>query len=199
MIYIYISIIFKALFDNLRIKKSQVPNVISPRGIWCLYPSEGTSLLSQGMIKKIISYNLYTFKCFYFQMASTWWGNLSLLIDNGTAHGDNSSCFSATQSTVLKGVNFGGVPIVLLLDFIVFLVGSLCVFDGMKHESFIVSRDLIVSQIHWCDVIVCCCIPVCRCSYWLLLWSEGNCGTMGDSHLLQRLKGMWHGNTIYCK
>lgn len=64
-------------------------------------------------------YNLYL--CL-FQMASTLWGQLSILEDNGTGHVDNSSCFSATQSTVLKGVNFGGLPIVLLLDFIVFLV-----------------------------------------------------------------------------
>lgn len=69
--------------------------------------------------KKKSLYNLYLF---LLQMASTWWGQLSVPVDNGTGHVDNSSCFSATQSTVLKGVNFGGVPIVLLLDFIVFLV-----------------------------------------------------------------------------
>lgn len=55
-------------------------------------------------------------------MASTLWGQLSMSADNGTGLADNSSCFSATQSTVLKGVNFGGLPVVLLLDFIVFLV-----------------------------------------------------------------------------
>jgi len=64
-------------------------------------------------------YNLYLH---LLQMASTWWGQLSMSVDNGTVHVDNSSCFSATQSTVLKGVNFGGVPIVLMLDCIVFLV-----------------------------------------------------------------------------
>lgn len=62
-------------------------------------------------------YNLYL--CL-FQMASTLWGQFSILMDNDTRVGN--SCFSATQSTVLKGVNFGGLPIVLLLDFIVFLV-----------------------------------------------------------------------------
>lgn len=67
-------------------------------------------------------------------MASTWWGHLPHVIDNGTAHEDNSSCFSAMQSTVLKGVNFGGVPIVLLLDFIVFLVSSLCVYDSVYTD-----------------------------------------------------------------
>ncbi|XP_051747152.1 CSC1-like protein 1 isoform X2 [Ctenopharyngodon idella] len=53
-------------------------------------------------------------------MASTLWGQFSILMDNDTRVGN--SCFSATQSTVLKGVNFGGLPIVLLLDFIVFLL-----------------------------------------------------------------------------
>uniref|UniRef100_A0A8C7QG56 Transmembrane protein 63A n=1 Tax=Oncorhynchus mykiss TaxID=8022 RepID=A0A8C7QG56_ONCMY len=49
---------------------------------------------------------------------STWWG----LVKNGSAHHvDNSSCFSSTESTVLKGNNFGGVPVVLLLDFSFFL------------------------------------------------------------------------------
>ncbi|XP_028970401.2 CSC1-like protein 1 [Esox lucius] len=43
-------------------------------------------------------------------------------VNNGSATYDNSSCFSATESTVLKGVSFGGVHVVLLLDFIVFLV-----------------------------------------------------------------------------
>uniref|UniRef100_A0A8C8H1D9 Transmembrane protein 63A n=1 Tax=Oncorhynchus tshawytscha TaxID=74940 RepID=A0A8C8H1D9_ONCTS len=53
---------------------------------------------------------------------STWWG----LVKNGSAHHvDNSSCFSSTESTVLKGNNFGGVPVVLLLDFSFFLVLSI--------------------------------------------------------------------------
>ncbi|XP_064195219.1 CSC1-like protein 1 isoform X1 [Anguilla rostrata] len=55
-------------------------------------------------------------------MGSPWWERFSLLADNGTAGNDTGSCFSATESTVLRGVNFGGVPVVLLLDFIVFMV-----------------------------------------------------------------------------
>uniref|UniRef100_A0A3Q1BDD7 Transmembrane protein 63A n=1 Tax=Amphiprion ocellaris TaxID=80972 RepID=A0A3Q1BDD7_AMPOC len=35
---------------------------------------------------------------------------------------DNSTCYNPSQNTVLSGLEFGGVPIVLLLDFIVFLV-----------------------------------------------------------------------------
>ncbi|KAL0196371.1 hypothetical protein M9458_009943, partial [Cirrhinus mrigala] len=54
-------------------------------------------------------------------MASTWWERLSVSANNGTVYVDNSSCFSATQSTVLKGVNFGGVPTVLLMDFVLFV------------------------------------------------------------------------------
>uniref|UniRef100_A0A673W6Z2 Transmembrane protein 63A n=1 Tax=Salmo trutta TaxID=8032 RepID=A0A673W6Z2_SALTR len=55
-------------------------------------------------------------------MSSTWWG----LVKNGSAHHvDNSSCFSSTQSTVLKGNSFGGVPVVLLLDFRMLLLASL--------------------------------------------------------------------------
>ena len=57
-------------------------------------------------------------------MSSKWWAERRPLVTNGTTPGDNSSCFTSSQSTVLKGVSFGGVPIVLLLDFTVFLVGS---------------------------------------------------------------------------
>ena len=34
----------------------------------------------------------------------------------------NGSCYSPTQSAFLKDVQFGGVPVVLLLDFVLFLV-----------------------------------------------------------------------------
>lgn len=56
-------------------------------------------------------------------MPSTWWEQWPLLVRNGTSPPsvDSSVCFNST-STVLKGNKFGGVPIVLLLDFIVFLV-----------------------------------------------------------------------------
>uniref|UniRef100_A0AAQ5X0S5 Transmembrane protein 63A n=1 Tax=Amphiprion ocellaris TaxID=80972 RepID=A0AAQ5X0S5_AMPOC len=48
-----------------------------------------------------------------------------LLVNNGTnppRFWDNSTCYNPSQNTVLSGLEFGGVPIVLLLDFIVFLV-----------------------------------------------------------------------------
>ncbi|XP_076862449.1 CSC1-like protein 1 isoform X2 [Brachyhypopomus gauderio] len=70
-------------------------------------------------------------------MASEWWKRFHLLEDNGTLRADNS-CFSATQSTVLSGVKFGGVPVVLLLDFIVFL--PVCVQVLLLMFSFIRRR-----------------------------------------------------------
>uniref|UniRef100_A0A8C2ZAJ2 Transmembrane protein 63A n=1 Tax=Cyclopterus lumpus TaxID=8103 RepID=A0A8C2ZAJ2_CYCLU len=58
-------------------------------------------------------------------MSSPWQEQWPLLASNGSNHSgfpDNTSCFSSTQSTVLKGVGFGGVPIVLLINFCVFLM-----------------------------------------------------------------------------
>uniref|UniRef100_A0A4W5MT99 Transmembrane protein 63A n=1 Tax=Hucho hucho TaxID=62062 RepID=A0A4W5MT99_9TELE len=72
-------------------------------------------------------------------MSSTrWW-----LVKNGSAHHvDNSSCFSATESTVLKGNSFGGVPVVLLLDFSVFLVCvCVCVCGCCSWLPYIIRMD----------------------------------------------------------
>ncbi|KAM9783339.1 CSC1-like protein 1 [Neosynchiropus ocellatus] len=52
-------------------------------------------------------------------MSSPWLVAWPLQVSNST--NDTTSCYSATQTTVLNGVNFGGVPIVLLLNFCVFL------------------------------------------------------------------------------
>uniref|UniRef100_A0A8C8M163 Transmembrane protein 63A n=1 Tax=Oncorhynchus tshawytscha TaxID=74940 RepID=A0A8C8M163_ONCTS len=70
---------------------------------------------------------------------STWWG----LVKNGSAHHvDNSSCFSSTESTVLKGNNFGGVPVVLLLDFSFFLVCvCVCVCGCCSWLPYIIRMD----------------------------------------------------------
>uniref|UniRef100_A0A3P8SAA9 Transmembrane protein 63A n=1 Tax=Amphiprion percula TaxID=161767 RepID=A0A3P8SAA9_AMPPE len=57
-------------------------------------------------------------------MSSPWWW-WDQLVNNGTnppRFWDNSTCYNPSQNTVLSGLEFGGVPIVLLLDFIVFLV-----------------------------------------------------------------------------
>uniref|UniRef100_A0A672RYW5 CSC1-like protein 2 n=1 Tax=Sinocyclocheilus grahami TaxID=75366 RepID=A0A672RYW5_SINGR len=70
---------------------------------------------------------------------------LSVSVNNGTAHVDNSSCFSATQSTVLKGVNFGGVPIVLLIDFLLFVV-LLIVFTLIRRKLWDHGRLALVAE-----------------------------------------------------
>ncbi|XP_041831990.1 CSC1-like protein 1 [Melanotaenia boesemani] len=68
-------------------------------------------------------------------MSSPWWE--TLLISNGNSTFgflDNSSCFNSNQSTVLAGLNFGGVPLVLLLDFCVFIV--LLILFSIIREKF---------------------------------------------------------------
>ncbi|KAG9333890.1 hypothetical protein JZ751_009409 [Albula glossodonta] len=78
-------------------------------------------------------------------MASPWWEQFSLLPNNGTASKDNS-CFSATEeSTVLRGVNFGGVPVVLLLDFIVFIV-LLSLFSIIRRKFWDYGRLALVAE-----------------------------------------------------
>uniref|UniRef100_A0A673VW00 Transmembrane protein 63A n=1 Tax=Salmo trutta TaxID=8032 RepID=A0A673VW00_SALTR len=75
-------------------------------------------------------------------MSSTWWG----LVKNGSAHHvDNSSCFSSTQSTVLKGNSFGGVPVVLLLDFSFFLV-LLILFSVIRRKLWDYGRLALISD-----------------------------------------------------
>lgn len=52
-------------------------------------------------------------------MKSLWWEHESHLPANRS---DGTVCFNSTQSTVLKGLEFGGVPAVLLINFVVFVV-----------------------------------------------------------------------------
>lgn len=75
-------------------------------------------------------------------MGFPWW---PLPSNGSTTHLDNSSCFSSTQSTVLKGVSFGGVPVVLLLDFIVFLV-LLSLFSIIRRKLWDYGRLALVSD-----------------------------------------------------
>ncbi|XP_066524328.1 CSC1-like protein 1 [Hoplias malabaricus] len=77
-------------------------------------------------------------------MASKWWNSFPLLEDNGTVQADNS-CFSATQNTVLSGVSFGGVPLVLLLDFIFFIV-LLIVFSCIRKRLWDYGRLALVAE-----------------------------------------------------
>uniref|UniRef100_A0AAY4DLU4 Transmembrane protein 63A n=1 Tax=Denticeps clupeoides TaxID=299321 RepID=A0AAY4DLU4_9TELE len=59
--------------------------------------------------------------------------------------GDNTTCFSSSQSTVLRGVRFGGVPVVLLLDFIFFLV-LLFIFSIIRKKLWDYGRLALVSD-----------------------------------------------------
>ncbi|XP_061602643.1 CSC1-like protein 1 [Cololabis saira] len=71
-------------------------------------------------------------------MSSQWWEQWRGLFSNDTAASasflDNTTCFSSNQSTVLTGLNFGGVPLVLLLDFCVFIL--LLVLFSIIREKF---------------------------------------------------------------
>ncbi|KAF3849750.1 hypothetical protein F7725_019469 [Dissostichus mawsoni] len=81
-------------------------------------------------------------------MSALWWEQWPLSDSNGTTPAgfpDNASCFSSTQSTVLKGVSFGGVPIVLLLDFCVFLV-LLMVFSIIRRKFWDYGRLALVTD-----------------------------------------------------
>ncbi|KAM4633921.1 CSC1-like protein 1 [Polymixia lowei] len=81
-------------------------------------------------------------------MSSLWWEQPPLLVNNGSTpppYLDNSSCFSSTQSTVLKGVSFGGVHVVLLIDFIVFLV-LLFLFSILRRTLWDYGRLALVSD-----------------------------------------------------
>uniref|UniRef100_A0A8C4EJP9 Transmembrane protein 63A n=1 Tax=Dicentrarchus labrax TaxID=13489 RepID=A0A8C4EJP9_DICLA len=87
-------------------------------------------------------------------MSSPWWEQWPLLDRNATDRSgiDNSSCISSKQSTVLKGVQFGGVPVVLLLDFCVFLV-LLILFTIIRRKFWDYGRLALVAD----DGLVCWC------------------------------------------
>uniref|UniRef100_A0A8C2BWA0 Transmembrane protein 63A n=1 Tax=Cyprinus carpio TaxID=7962 RepID=A0A8C2BWA0_CYPCA len=91
-------------------------------------------------------------------MASAWWERLSVSVNNSIGSVDNSSCFSSTQSTVLKGVNFGGVPIVLLIDFLLF-VTLLIVFTLIRRRLWDYGRLALVAETegYMKSAVFCCC------------------------------------------
>ncbi|XP_035534092.1 CSC1-like protein 1 [Morone saxatilis] len=81
-------------------------------------------------------------------MSSLWWEQWPLLDRNYTSSPnilDNSSCISSKQSTVLKGVKFGGVPVVLLLDFCVFMV-LLILFSIIRRKFWDYGRLALVAD-----------------------------------------------------
>ncbi|XP_077443336.1 CSC1-like protein 1 [Stigmatopora argus] len=81
-------------------------------------------------------------------MSSWWWEQWSLLNPNGTTGSsglDNAACFNSTQNTVLKGGQFGGVPVVLLLNFSFFLV-LLIVFSIIRRKFWDYGRLALVAD-----------------------------------------------------
>uniref|UniRef100_A0A8C3FZM9 Transmembrane protein 63A n=1 Tax=Cyclopterus lumpus TaxID=8103 RepID=A0A8C3FZM9_CYCLU len=87
-------------------------------------------------------------------MAEQW----PLLASNGSNHSgfpDNTSCFSSTQSTVLKGVGFGGVPIVLLINFCVFLM-LLIAFSVIRKNFWDYGRHCFLTCASNGDILSCC-------------------------------------------
>ncbi|KAK3545051.1 hypothetical protein QTP86_033259 [Hemibagrus guttatus] len=77
-------------------------------------------------------------------MMPLWWEQFTTLVENNMTRPDNS-CFSATQNTVLMGVSFGGVPVVLMLDLIVFLV-LLLVFSCIRKKLWDYGRIALVAE-----------------------------------------------------
>uniref|UniRef100_A0AAY4DJA4 Transmembrane protein 63A n=1 Tax=Denticeps clupeoides TaxID=299321 RepID=A0AAY4DJA4_9TELE len=76
---------------------------------------------------------------------ATWWEQVPWLGGRSNVSGDNTTCFSSSQSTVLRGVRFGGVPVVLLLDFIFFLV-LLFIFSIIRKKLWDYGRLALVSD-----------------------------------------------------
>uniref|UniRef100_A0A8C8DUF9 Transmembrane protein 63A n=1 Tax=Oryzias sinensis TaxID=183150 RepID=A0A8C8DUF9_9TELE len=68
---------------------------------------------------------------------------LDLNFDNSSGFLDG--CFSTNQSTVLSGLNFGGIPLVLLLDFCVFIV-LLVLFSIIREKFWDYGRLALVSD-----------------------------------------------------
>lgn len=78
-------------------------------------------------------------------MSSPWWEQWPLLASNGTSPPDNTSCLGPSQSTTLNTLNFGGVPVVLLLNFSVFLV-LLIIFSIIRRKFWDYGRLALVAD-----------------------------------------------------
>ncbi|XP_061668823.1 CSC1-like protein 1 [Syngnathoides biaculeatus] len=81
-------------------------------------------------------------------MCSWWWEQWSLMGPNstiGSGSPNNKTCFNSNQNTVLNGVQFGGVPIVLLLNFSVFLV-LLILFSVIRRKFWDYGRLALVAD-----------------------------------------------------
>uniref|UniRef100_A0A669EEU7 Transmembrane protein 63A n=1 Tax=Oreochromis niloticus TaxID=8128 RepID=A0A669EEU7_ORENI len=79
-------------------------------------------------------------------MKSLWWEPESHLAANRSDGFKNrTDCFNSTQSTVLKGLEFGGVPDVLLINFVVF-VFLLIVFTIIRKRFWDYGRLALVAD-----------------------------------------------------
>lgn len=76
-------------------------------------------------------------------MSSGWWEQL--VASNGSSTLNYTGCFSTNQSSVLYGNNFGGVPVVLLLDFLVFLM-LLMLFSSIRKKFWDYGRLALVAD-----------------------------------------------------
>uniref|UniRef100_A0AAX7TQX8 Transmembrane protein 63A n=1 Tax=Astatotilapia calliptera TaxID=8154 RepID=A0AAX7TQX8_ASTCA len=75
-------------------------------------------------------------------MKSLWWEQESHLPANRS---DGTVCFNSTQSTVLKGLEFGGVPAVLLINFVVFVI-LLIIFTIIRKQFWDYGRLALVAD-----------------------------------------------------
>ncbi|KAL0967528.1 hypothetical protein UPYG_G00253390 [Umbra pygmaea] len=96
-------------------------------------------------IEKILSPQFWVSLAVTAPVMSSLWRVQSQLWNNGSVSPDHSSCFNFTENTVLKGVSFGGVHVVLLLDFIVFLV-LLAFFSIIRKKLWDYGRLALISD-----------------------------------------------------
>ncbi|XP_077366549.1 CSC1-like protein 1 [Festucalex cinctus] len=81
-------------------------------------------------------------------MSSWWWEQWSLVGSNdtiGSSGPKDKTCYNSTQNTVLSGVHFGGVPVVLLLNFSFFLV-LLILFSIIRKKFWDYGRLALVAD-----------------------------------------------------
>ncbi|KAJ3607255.1 hypothetical protein NHX12_026767 [Muraenolepis orangiensis] len=79
-------------------------------------------------------------------MSSLWWDSDPQQEANSTqAPANNNSCHTTKQSLLLKDVKFGGLPVVLLLDFGVFLILVL-LFSAIRKKLWDYGRLALVSD-----------------------------------------------------
>lgn len=87
----------------------------------------------------------------------------------------NISCFA--RNTVLRGLPFGGVPVVLVLDFLVFLVCVKKLFSNKHLFKYKRKPEKVLSMRPQCATMTF--LVISRCSWSSSVWSGRSFGTMG--------------------